>query len=550
MVIRHRRARRGDVAVRARRREQLQQGAARRHAAERARRHVLLQQPHHREPRPRRDRPRRLLGAVRLGRDVQRRPAVHAARRRAARGRTAVAQIDGGTLRHACTRRRGVAGAAGPLRLLVRRGTASTPTTACRTAASSNTTLSRQRPASPRRRRDAARSSAAPSCEHTGTPGPDRLRPPRSRCVLRASRRRRRRHVRPGADAGFHQRATYSLAVVESAVDEPGRGSAVHAAVRGPGRRRSQFTDFTFDTAPTCGAITPATRPTCGSPTDAVARRSAAHAGRRLGRRARDARRSRWRRHATTRRATTSASPLQHQMLWRARLVTAGVRFEHNDSFGTAAVPRGSLVFVAHQGDGAFGDTRCSASAGPGIKEPTMLQSFSLSPFFRGNPGSAAGTVAQRRSGRRAASRRRSRAGRRRPGSTTATATSSRPGRPTRRTFEAQYFNIGLTPRARRRVAARMPRRSQALRLARRLHFSRLGDHREHLAVQRRSCSRPVAVPPAAAFRIRRATWSRGRVDADLIGTFVGRFVDSDFSSLEPPILEHPATRPGTRGCR
>ena len=37
------------------------------------------------------------------------------------------------------------------------------------------------------------------------------------------------------------------------------------------------------------------------------------------------------------------------------------------------------------------------------------------------------------------------------------------------------------------------------------------------------------------------ASWNRGRVAADLSGVFVGRFVDSDFASLQPPILEHPS---------
>ena len=35
---------------------------------------------------------------------------------------------------------------------------------------------------------------------------------------------------------------------------------------------------------------------------------------------------------------------------------------------------------------GSFGETQIKASAGTGIKEPTMLESFSLSPFFSGNP--------------------------------------------------------------------------------------------------------------------------------------------------------------------
>jgi outer membrane cobalamin receptor len=35
------------------------------------------------------------------------------------------------------------------------------------------------------------------------------------------------------------------------------------------------------------------------------------------------------------------------------------------------------------------------------------------------------------------------------------------------------------------------------------------------------------------------ASWSRDRLTADVSGVFIGRFVDSDFASLQPPILEH-----------
>ena len=59
---------------------------------------------------------------------------------------------------------------------------------------------------------------------------------------------------------------------------------------------------------------------------------------------------------------------------------------EHNDSFGTATVPRISAAWYARSGGGAVGATRLHASAGKGIKEPTILQSFSPNPFFLGNP--------------------------------------------------------------------------------------------------------------------------------------------------------------------
>ncbi|HEX9368437.1 MAG TPA: TonB-dependent receptor, partial [Vicinamibacterales bacterium] len=77
---------------------------------------------------------------------------------------------------------------------------------------------------------------------------------------------------------------------------------------------------------------------------------------------------------------------LQHQALWSRAFVTAGVRFEHNESFGNATVPRVAAAWYARKGGGAIGATRISASAGRGIKEPTVLQSFSPNPFFKGNP--------------------------------------------------------------------------------------------------------------------------------------------------------------------
>ena len=76
----------------------------------------------------------------------------------------------------------------------------------------------------------------------------------------------------------------------------------------------------------------------------------------------------------------------QYQFLWPRVIVTAGGRIEHNGNFGFAAVPRDTVVFVAHESAGAFGETRIRASGGTGIKEPSMLESFSLSPYFLGNP--------------------------------------------------------------------------------------------------------------------------------------------------------------------
>ena len=95
----------------------------------------------------------------------------------------------------------------------------------------------------------------------------------------------------------------------------------------------------------------------------------------------------------------------QYQMLWPRVFVTVGGRIERNDSFGLAAVPRGTVVYVAHQSSAAFGETQIKASAGLGIKEPTMLESFSISPFSVETPTSNRNARAAPRSASNSASR-------------------------------------------------------------------------------------------------------------------------------------------------
>ncbi len=66
----------------------------------------------------------------------------------------------------------------------------------------------------------------------------------------------------------------------------------------------------------------------------------------------------------------------------------AGVRLEHNQSFGFYATPRLSLALHLRQtAPGTFwGLTQIRANFGLGIKEPSLIESFSDSPFFHGNP--------------------------------------------------------------------------------------------------------------------------------------------------------------------
>ncbi|MFL6214925.1 MAG: TonB-dependent receptor [Blastocatellia bacterium] len=103
---------------------------------------------------------------------------------------------------------------------------------------------------------------------------------------------------------------------------------------------------------------------------------------------------------------------IQDQFAWRERLfVTAGVRVERNTAslpadlsaalislgsavptgdvgFGTSANPKlsASLLVRRHRENAALGATRIKASFGTGIKEPRLLEAFSPSFFFVGNP--------------------------------------------------------------------------------------------------------------------------------------------------------------------
>ncbi len=79
----------------------------------------------------------------------------------------------------------------------------------------------------------------------------------------------------------------------------------------------------------------------------------------------------------------------QDQWSIRNRFFTAaGVRLDHNQSFGFFAAPRLSMTFHVHQpGPGsAWGLTKLKGNFGLGIREPSLIESFSNSPFFLGNP--------------------------------------------------------------------------------------------------------------------------------------------------------------------
>jgi vitamin B12 transporter len=228
----------------------------------------------------------------------------------------------------------------------------------------------------------------------------------------------------------------------------------------------------------------------------------------------------------------------QQQMLWPRVFVTVGGRIERNETFGTAAVPRATVVFVAHQSSGPVGETRIRASAGTGIKEPTMLESFSLSPYFRGNPDlkpersrSLEAGIEQRVANDRAKFELTYFHNRFRDIISVITTNPS--------TFEGQYFNVGLT-------------RAQGLEAG--VEVAPVAAVRAHGAytlldsriVESASPTDPLFGLGQQAFRRPRHSGYVGvglnwkRVVADLNGVFIGKFVDSDFGLFDPPLVENP----------
>ena len=228
----------------------------------------------------------------------------------------------------------------------------------------------------------------------------------------------------------------------------------------------------------------------------------------------------------------------QYQMLWPRVFVILGGRVEHNDSFGTAAVPRVTVVYVARRSSAAIGETQLKANAGSGIKEPTMLESFSISPFFRGNPDlrpersrSAEVGIEQRFAHDRAKLELTYFHNRFQDVISLVTTNPS--------TFEAQYANVGLT-RARgleagvqaRPVAAVYMRAGYTLLDSKILESERPTDVLFGLGRQ------AFRRPRHSGFAAVGVTWKRAT--ADLTGVFVGRFVDSDFGLFNPPLVENP----------
>jgi vitamin B12 transporter len=229
---------------------------------------------------------------------------------------------------------------------------------------------------------------------------------------------------------------------------------------------------------------------------------------------------------------------IQQQMLWQRVFATAGARVERNESFGTAFVPRGTVVVVVRESTGLVGETRIRASAGTGIKEPTMAESFGVSTFARGNPDlkpersrSAEAAVEQRLAGDRA--------------KLALTYFDNRfedviqlvTTDPT--TFAGQYFNTGATRARGIEVGAEA---APASWIRARAAYTYLHGRVVESAVPNDRVFRLGA----ELFRRPRHSGSGGvtvtwnRLTGNLNGTFVGRFIDNDFSTFNPPITESP----------
>jgi len=226
---------------------------------------------------------------------------------------------------------------------------------------------------------------------------------------------------------------------------------------------------------------------------------------------------------------------LQHQALWSRLFVTAGVRFEHNDSFGNTTVPRVSAAWFLRTGGSSLGATRLSASAGRGIKEPTVLQSFSPSPYFQGNPD----LLPERTRAVDVGIEQRLAADRVRVNFSwfdnryrdiISLKTDSE-------TFFSQYFNIGLT-------SARGAELSGDVALPSGLR-AKAGYTFTGSEILESTSDSAVFKEGNWAFRRPRHSgfiglaWNGSRASLDLSGSIVGRRVDSDFSALEPAILEN-----------
>ena len=224
----------------------------------------------------------------------------------------------------------------------------------------------------------------------------------------------------------------------------------------------------------------------------------------------------------------------QYQVLWPRVFVVGGVRLEDNGSFGFEAIPRASAAVVLVERDGFLRATTLKASAGRGVKEPTMLQSFSTNPFFLGNAAlepERSRTIdigVEQSFGQLGAFEATYFDNEYRNIISTRTLSFT--------PFTAQYFNIGLT-------RARGFELQGSLSGAVPVHLRGGYTYLASKIVESASPADPVFGIGKGAFRRPKhsgfvqldRTW--GRLTVAAYGTFRGEAVDSDFSALVPAIV-------------
>lgn len=225
---------------------------------------------------------------------------------------------------------------------------------------------------------------------------------------------------------------------------------------------------------------------------------------------------------------------VQHQFIGRWGSLATSLRAEHNDSFGDKWVPRVSGAVILHQAGARLGELALKGNAGRGVKEPTLLQSFSPNAYFLGNANllpEIATTFDIGLSQRLAGSRARIEAvyfdNRYTDLISTRTIDFT--------TFAAQYFNIGDTT-ARGLELSGEAVIVPALRVIGGYTFtdSEIVKSTSDFSTVLRAGNSAFRRPRHAAF-VRVAVTTR-RFNADLDGQYVGRRADSDFSSLSPEI--------------
>ena len=203
------------------------------------------------------------------------------------------------------------------------------------------------------------------------------------------------------------------------------------------------------------------------------------------------------------------------------------------DSLQEMSGGRASIAIVAHRSTGAIGQTRLKASAGTGIKEPTLLQSFSRNSFFLGNPD-----LEPERSRTVDAGIEQRLADDRIKLDVTWFDNHYRNIISTRtlsfNPFQSQYFNIGES-------TARGLELTGEVAPAGHLH-GRFGYTLTASEVTESEADNTVFAVGNWLFRRPRhsgfaeVSWTDSRISLDLFGSIIGDRVDSDFSALEPPI--------------